>query len=144
MSRVKFKKNLSIIALLKRCRKCFDKVDDDKITRSGITLSECLMSGLAVFGLKYSSLLQFDKGMDDDIIRSNLGTLYGIKHAPCDTYLRKRLDEVDPASIRKPFKTVVSAVQCEKMFEPFRFIDGSYLCSMDGTGYFHSDKVHCD
>ena len=102
------------------------------------------MSGLAVFGLKYPSLLQFDKGMDDDVIRSNLRSLYGIEHAPCDTYLRERLDEVEPASIRRSFTSVFSAVQREKMLEPFRFIDGSYLISVDGTGYFYSDKVHCN
>ena len=144
MERVKFKKNLSVMAMLKRCRYFFNKVPDEKIRRSEVTLSECLMSGLAVFGLKYPSLLQFDKGMDDDVIRSNLRSLYGIEHAPCDTYLRERLDEVEPASMRRAFTSVFSAVQREKMLEPFRFIDGSYLISVDGTGYFFSDKVHCD
>jgi len=102
------------------------------------------MSGLAVFGLKFPSLLQFDKGLDDAVIKHNLTTLYGIQRAPCDTYFRERLDEVTPESIRKPFKSVIAAVQRGKMLEKLKFIDGSYLVSVDGTGYFYSDHIHCD
>jgi len=68
----KFRKDLSIVGLLKICRKSFDAFPDEKKTRSYITLTECLMSGLAIFGLKFPSLLQFDHGMDDEIIRHNL------------------------------------------------------------------------
>ena len=141
---MKMKKNLSIDGLLKACRKSFDLLPDSKVSRSEITLSECLMSGLAIFGLKFPSLLQFDHGMDDEITKHNLTTLYGIQKAPCDTYLRERLDEVTPESIRKPFKSILAAVQRGKMLERFKFIDDSYLLSIDGTGYFYSDKVHCD
>jgi len=68
----KFRKDLSIVGLLKICRKSFDAFPDEKKTRSYITLPECLMSGLAIFGLKFPSLLQFDHSMDDEIIRHNL------------------------------------------------------------------------
>ena len=74
----------------------FESIPDTK-SSANIPLADHLMSGLAVFGLKFPSLLQFDKGRDDEIIRHNLQTLYGIKQAPCDTYLRERLDDVDPA-----------------------------------------------
>ncbi|MDQ6963279.1 MAG: hypothetical protein Q9M28_12260, partial [Mariprofundaceae bacterium] len=85
----------------------------------GITLSECLMSGLAIFGLKYPSLLQFDQSMDDDIIKQNLNNLYGIKHAPSDTWFRERLDELKPEEIRKVFKAILSTVQRGKGLESF-------------------------
>jgi hypothetical protein len=140
----KFRKDLSIVGLLKICRKSFDAFPDEKKTRSYITLPECLMSGLAIFGLKFPSLLQFDHGMDDEIIRHNLTSLYGIKHAPSDTYFRERLDEVKPESMKKPFKLIMAALQRGKELEAFKFIDGSYLVSIDGTGYFHSDAIHCD
>jgi len=140
----KFRKHLSIPGMLRQCRKNFDALPDTMEKRSGITLSECLMSGLALFGLKYPSLLQFDRGMDDKIIRHNLSTLYGIKHAPSDTWFRERLDEVTPEQIRKSFKSIISAVQRGKELDNFKFIDGSYLASVDGTGYFFSDSVHCD
>ena len=37
---------------------------------------DCIMSGLAVFGLKQPSLLQFDKACEEDIVKHNLKTLY--------------------------------------------------------------------
>jgi hypothetical protein len=51
------------------------------------------MSGLAIFGLKYPSLLQFDQDRNVDLTPSNLKSLYSIKHAPSDIYLRERLDK---------------------------------------------------
>ena len=65
-----------------------------------VTLTDCLMSGLAIFGLKYASLLRFDRdARRDELIRANLKSLYGIGRAPSDTALRERLDEVDPRSV---------------------------------------------
>ena len=62
-----------------------------------IRVVDCLMSGLAVFGLKYPSLLKFDENHQEDVhIRHNLRTLYNIEQEPSDTYMRERLDEVDP------------------------------------------------
>ena len=56
--------------------------------------------GLAVFGLKYPSLLQFDRdARTDEVVRVNLKRLDGIERAPCDTALRERLDEVDPGAL---------------------------------------------
>jgi len=143
MKRNRFRKDISIVGLLKICRKVFDAVPDKKKTRSNITLSECLMSGIALFGLKFSSLLQFDHGMNDEIIRRNLISLYEIHQPPSDTYFRERLDEVDPKFIKKSFKSIWAAIQRGKELEAFKFIDGSYLISIDGTGYFYSDVIHC-
>ena len=67
------------------------------------------MSGLAIFGFKYPSLLQFDQYKET--IKSNLRMLYGNKHIPSDTYLRERLDEVDPTLLRKAFTQVFAELQ---------------------------------
>jgi len=41
------------------------------------------MSGLAVFGFKFPSLLSFEKEIGSEpMIRRNLRTLYGVKKAP--------------------------------------------------------------
>ena len=102
------------------------------------------MSGLAVFGLKYPSLLQFDRdARTDELVRANLRSLYGIERAPCDTALRERLDEVDPRQLRAVFKRVFARLQRGKGLEGFTCLDGHYLLSVDGTGYFSSSSVHC-
>ena len=48
------------------------------IGRTGLNLTDCLMSGLAIFGLKYASLLQFERdARQKESIGSNLRSLYG-------------------------------------------------------------------
>jgi hypothetical protein len=139
----RFRKDLSITGLLKICRNVFDGIPNTKKRRS-ISLSECLMSGLALFGMKIPSLLQFDNGRNDEIIKHNLQTLYGIIKAPCDTYFRERLDDVGPKHIKILFKKLMAKVQRGNELEIFKFIDDSYLISIDGTGFFESNSIHCD
>lgn len=140
----RMKKHVSVPSLLKRVRSQFEKVKEPSSRRSKMPLVDCLMSGLAVFGLKFPSLLQFDQGCDEEKIRHNIRALYGIVQAPCDTYLRERLDEVEPIELRRPFQRVWSALQRQKVLERYPFYDDSYLLSLDGTGCFSSSEVHCD
>ncbi len=101
------------------------------------------MSGLAVFGLKYPSLLKFDRdARGEGTVRSNLKSLYGVGRAPSDTAMRERLDKVDPGLLRPAFKAVFAALQRGKGLEGFMWMD-HYPLSVDGTGYFSSKRVHC-
>ena len=101
------------------------------------------MSGLAVFGLKFPSLPEFDRNArTNETVRENLKHLYGIADAPCDTALRERLDEVEPVALRGAFKRVFALLRRGKGLEGFTWLD-HYLLSADGTGYFSSSRVHC-
>ena len=143
MTKRLMRKALSAPGLLREARASFDTLDDPVRSR-GLSLAECLMSGLAVFGLKYPSLLQFDRdARTDELVRANLKSLYGIERVPCDTALRERLDEVDPRELRGVFKRVFAQLQRGKGLEGFTCLDGHYLLSVDGTGYFSSSSVHC-
>jgi len=138
-----FRQSVSIPGLLKTTRQIFEQVPNSK-SSSSISLADHLMSGLAIFGLKYPSLLQFDQDRNVDLTRSNLKTLYGIKQAPSDTYLRERLDEVAPAHLRKNYTQLLQVLQRGKGLEGFAYLDNHYLLSLDGTGYFSSNEIHCD
>ena len=143
MAKRLLRKTLSAPGLLRTVRKSFDEVEDP-VSGRRFRLSDCLMSGLAVFGLKYPSLLQFDRdARTDETVRANLKSLYAIERAPCDTALRERLDEVDPHELRVAFKRVFAQLQRGKGLEGFTWLDGHYLLSVDGTGYFSSSSVHC-
>lgn len=110
-----------------------------------ISLHDCLMSGLAVFSLKYSSLLAFNEASaSSDILQHNLSTLFKIKTVPSDTYMRERLDDVDPQKLRKSFTKIFAEAQRGKALEQFQYFEGYYLLSADGTGFFSSPTVHCD
>ena len=99
------RKTLSAPGLLKEVRACFDRIEDPI---RGLNQTDCLMSGLAVFGMKYPSLLKFDEAARyNEAVLSNLATLYGVGRVPSDTAMRERLDEVDPRAIAALFHEAV-------------------------------------
>jgi hypothetical protein len=142
------KKKLSAKGMLQKVRSIFSKVPEPtkgaRGIKSNIALADCLMSGLALFGLKFPSLLQFDQGYDDPVIRHNLKTLYGVTTAPSDTYLRERLDLIDPQSLRSAFTGLFSLLQRGKVLESYKFLNEYLLIPCDGTGIFSSESVHCE
>jgi hypothetical protein len=135
------RKQLSAAGLLNKARRFFAKIPD--ACGGEIALVDHLMSGLALFGLKYPSLLQFEHDRREETTRANLHALYAIERAPSDTYFRERLDELDPRQLRPLYKALFADLQRGKGLEGFAYLDGHYLLSLDGTGYFSSSKVHC-
>lgn len=111
--------------------------------KTTISLTDHLMSGLAIFSLKFPSLLDYDRNRDNPIIAENLRSLYHVEQPPSDTYLRERLDQVDPDCLRPAFKKIFASFQRGKGLEEFEFLDGYVLMSGDGTGHFSSGKVSC-
>jgi len=102
---------------------------------------DILMSGLAVFGLKFPSLLKYDQSRHT--LDRNLLSLYHISKPPSDSYLRERLDELDPQFIRPVFKKLFAKLQRGKCLERFEFLDGHYMIALDGTGQFSSNSICC-
>jgi hypothetical protein len=135
----KGRKHLSADALFRLVRSGFGNIPDDRGGDAEIALSDALMSAFAMFSLKSPSLLAFDKQR----VEGNLGTVYGIERVPCDTHMREILDPVSPESLRPSFKSVFRQLQRGKALEALAFLDGHYLLSLDGTGYFSSKTIHC-
>lgn len=140
-----FRKNLSMPGLLATTRKSFKRLPDayHDSQRFVYPLVDHLMAGLAVFLLKYPSLLSFDEDTQDQIIAYNLKQLFGLGYVPSDTQMRERLDEVLPFSLRGPYKKIFSLLQRGKILEEYEYLARSYLLSIDGTGIFSSDTIHC-
>jgi hypothetical protein len=140
-----FRKMLGMPGMLRSIHKIFSKIPDPKIfaTPPNISIADHLMSGLAVFGLKCPSLLDYDKKRTDEIIAQNLRDLYLVSKPPSDTYLRERLDDVNPTFLRPCFKKIFAHFQRGKGLEEFEFMDGHVIISGDGTGHFSSGKIAC-
>jgi hypothetical protein len=140
------RKYLSAKGLLGVIRGEFKKIKPPRepVARSNpIPLADCLMSALAVFGLKFPSLLKFDEEKNDAITKHNLQTLYQVGQVPSDTYMRERCDEVDSGEVRKAYKKIFACVQRGKALEEFAYLDNHYLLPGDGTGFFSSNQVYC-
>jgi hypothetical protein len=140
------RKSLNGESLLRLIYELFKKVPDHRDpSRITFPLEDILMSGFAIFSLKFPSLLKFeDEIRNKRKGRSNLQTIYNVKDVPSDTRMREVLDEVKTPSLRKPFTDLFALAQRFKILEGFEFFEDEYLMSVDGSGYFMSDAVHCD
>lgn len=139
--KMKLRKDLNADALFSRVRSDFETIVDPRSGDVKIPLADALMAGFAMFSLKDPSLLAFEERRSGD---ANLKTVYKIGTVPCDTQMRTILDGVDPDCIGPIFKHIFSQLQRGKVLEKMVFMDRCYLLSIDGTGYFSSNTVHCN
>ena len=137
------RQDLSADSLFRLIGSQFDRLADSRAAAAAVEvpLGDALMSAFAMFSLKDPSLLAFDERRRDP--NDNFRTIYGIDRVPCDSQMRSILDPVDPAELRPLFQDVFRCLQRGKALEPFVYLDGHYLLSLDGTTYFSSSKVHC-
>lgn len=135
----RIRKHLFADALFKLVRSGFERIPDHRREGSPVSLGDALMSAFAVFALKDPSLLAFDRRRGDE----NMKTVFGIGRIPSDTQMREILDPVDPEELRPLFGDVFRQLQRGKALKEFEFYAGHYLLSLDGTGYFSSQNVHC-
>lgn len=133
------RKGLSADALYRLVGDAFGGLPDHRHEKATIPLADALLSAFAMFSLKDPSLLAFDQRRNDQ----NMKTLFGISQIPSDTQMREILDLLEPDLLRPVFNDVFRQLQRGKALEPFVFHDGCYLLALDGTGYFSSNKIHC-
>ena len=139
------RRHLSMPGLLRLVCDEFEQIPDQVDSR-GLTLRDCLASGLAVFLLKFPSLLQFDteaRHGRNPAVAHNLRALFGVARPPSDTATRERLDRVDHRKLRGCFNKALAHLQRGKVLGHFTAFDGHVLLSLDGTKYFPLNKVRC-
>ncbi len=141
----KERSHLDHASLLSTIKTTFSDVSDPITKYNGkFSIPDCLMSAVAIFGLKYPSLLQYDDKVHGDVlVENNLKRLYQIKNIPSDTHLRARLDDIDPSELDATIDALIVPLQRGKILEEYKFLDEYYLISIDGTGVFSSDTIHC-
>jgi len=137
----KVRKHISADTLFRLLQSIFSSVPDARSGEVEFPLADVLMSAFAIFSLKDPSLLAFDHRRRDP--NDNFRTIYGINRVPSDSQMRAILDPVDPQVLRTPFRDIFRCLQRGKMLKRFVFLDGHYLLSLDGTGYFSSATIHC-
>ena len=101
------------------------------------------LSAFAVFFLQSPSFLAFQKEMKKRLGRDNAKSMFGVEDIPSDAQIRNLLDPVAPETLREPFWDIYRLLQASGHLESYRQVGGTYLCSMDGTWYHSSEKVHC-
>jgi len=140
-TKIKLRKYLNADVLFSLVRSGFEEIKDHRSNNIKIPLADALMSAFAMFSLKDPSLLAFEERRSED---TNLKTIYKVDTVPCDSQMRTILDGVDPDDIEPLFSDIFRQLQRGKALEKMVFMNGCYLLSIDGTGYFSSNTVHCD
>ena len=100
------RKRLSADALFRYLHQSFQHIPDTRTATPTISLSDALMSGLAMFALKDPSMLAFDQRRQQD--EKNLQMIFRIQHVPSDTRMRETLDPLDWEQLRPAFRNVFS------------------------------------
>ena len=62
---------------------------------------------------------------------------------PKDSQMREVIDEVESRELEPLFEDFLRPLQRGKHLEGYRVLGDYYLISIDGSGYFSSDKIHC-
>src|SRR5690606_10095385 len=118
---------LSCKDLLETIKTSFASIKEVQKRKRSISLVDTLMSGYALFSLKYPSLLQFDRHHREGMISHNLKHIFGINVVPSDTQMRERLDEIEPTLLRPTYRRLFAQCQRSKHLELFNYYENRYL-----------------
>jgi len=107
------------------------------------SLRDHYVSGLAMFFLQDPSLLEFQRRIQDETQRNNLGSIFGVQQIPSDSQLREVVDEHSWEPLGGVFREYVRRVQRSKVLERFQYLGKRYLVTLDGSEYFRSEALEC-
>lgn len=141
----KVRAGISMDGEISKLRELFDTVKDNRGKNSRHKLSDILMSGYAMFSLKYPSLLSFDEQNKNETV--NLKSIFGITTSCSDTNLRTVLDKVEPNFIREYFPKQFKLLEDGGFIEEYQYKIGSkkyLIVSNDGVQHFSSKSCSCD
>ena len=142
---MKRKKHLSFDSLRQSLSTLLEGMPDKRQeSKRGYSIHDTLMSGFACMFFQDQSLLQFQQRLKEEKDRDNLATLFGVNEIPEQTQMREIIDEIDSEQFRPIFKEYFSNLQRGKHLKEYQLFPGLYLCSIDGSGYFSSQKIHCE
>jgi Transposase DDE domain len=139
------KKDLSFTALRELLSRRFLEIPDlRQETKVKHAVHDVLMSGFAMMFYQDSSLLQFQERLQEVIHQNNLQTLFQVESIPRDSQMREVIDEIESRELEPLFEDFFRPLQRGKHLEGYRVLGDSYVISIDGSGYFGSEKIHCE
>lgn len=128
--------SVTLDAQLSKLRSGFQQLEDHRAANSSYSLSDILMSGLAMFSLKYPSLLQFET--QTQMERENLHHLYGIRKLCTDSQLRKVLDKVDASGLKAFQVNNFKELDRLGITKAYRSYKDFLVVAIDGVTHFES------
>lgn len=138
------KKHLSFNSLVKMLSERMAGIQDTRQAgKVDYSIHDCCMSAFAMMFFQDPSMLQFQTRLQDIHSLNNLKTLFHVQSIPKDSQFRAIMDDVPSHLIEEAFLDLYRPLQRGKHLEQYRFLDGRYLVSVDGTQQFSSDAISC-
>jgi hypothetical protein len=106
-------------------------------------MSDVALGALAVFFMQSPSFLAHQRDMQRHQGRNNAQSLFGIDRVPSDPQIRNLLDPIPPEQLAAPFWRIFEHLRLGGYLESYQGHLGPWLCALDGTQYFASEKIHC-
>ena len=136
--RVKFQEMLGSL------RRSLERVPEHRTGRNiQYEIVDAGLGAFSVFYMQSPSFLAHQRHMQQCQGRNNAKSLFGVEAIPSDGQIRNLLDPVDPSHLRAPFWEAYERLEAGGYLDDYRGVGGTRLCSLDGTQYFTSQKIHC-
>ncbi len=120
-----------------------DIADRRQAAKVNFALRDCYLSGFAMFYLQDPSLLEFQRRFQETIQSNNLSTVFGVEQIPADTQLRELIDTHPYEPLLAVYGQWFHRLRQARLLERYQVMDGHYLITIDGSGYFGSEHICC-
>jgi hypothetical protein len=107
------------------------------------TMADAALGAFAVFFMQSPSFLAHQRDMQRRKGQNNASSLFGLDEVPTDPQIRNLLDPVPPEHLAAPFWLIFDQLRAGAYLSAYQGHLGSWLCTLDGTQYFGSEKLHC-
>jgi hypothetical protein len=106
-------------------------------------IADAALGAFAVFFVQSPSFLAHQRDMQRNQGQNNAQSLFGIDQVPSDPQIRNLLDPIAPEYLAAPFWRVFEHLRDGEYLKAYQGHLGLWLCALDGTQYFSSQKIHC-
>jgi len=138
----KLRSEVSMDKLVDNIRQKLLSLPDPRNRTISLPFHDLVMSGFAMFNLKYPSMHRFENQTESE--RKNLKNLFKIENLCSDAALKNNLDQIDPSSLRDLYAENLNLLKKTGVLKEYRTRDGYLIASVDGVQHFSSKKIHCD
>ena len=131
--------------LVKKISEKFSQLQDSRKKSPNTTygIKEAVLSAFSVFFMQYPSFHAHQRDGKRKKGQSNAQSLFGEHQRPSDNQIRNLLDPLNPEQLDECFWWVYEELEAAKGLEPYKGIEGSQLCALDGVTYFSSQTISC-
>lgn len=125
----------------------YSNIHDPRVTQKGVvannivySIQDVVLSAFSVFFFQHSSLLKFQRSLENMHNTSTLRNLFGVNKIPKDTQIRDVIDKIPNDDIRMDLRGLSGILNRFKILQKYKVFGDKYLILLDGVNYYSSNK----